>query len=334
MGNPFDKIKAENAQIRQSYGGGKTSLNIERFAKSYGSIYDEYADATSKIRSINTADIKKAMEAETKRTENELASKQRKAAAFSMLTQTLTQLPQVITGLAAVLGKTKNVKAGDNSASAQATIQQAEQQLQQAKTQQTNYASQIADAERTKGEQSQIVTTQEAERVKQQGLVDQYKQQEKDLQASLDNGTDSVLASANKDLAPAEKMKTTKTVKDKNGKTKQVEDASLKKQKETAIANAKKKIEDRKTALNAEIAKAKANKEAAQKANAAAIEARDEAQAQVDNLKNQINELTPKKDKLGKEIKQLESEIQRIKGGSTTQTNGQQQTGGSEPSTR
>lgn len=335
MGNPFDKIKAENAQLRTNNGNsGGTSLNIERFTKSYASIHDEYREVSANVRSVS-ANVKAEMEAETKRIEDEQNKRLKKAALFSLVGTVATQLPQIVTGITSLLSTTKSIKAGDTSASAQSTLQQAEQKLQQAKQQSTSYGQQITEATTQKPQYEQTVKDQEAERIKQQGLYDQYKQQEDTLQASLDNETDSAIVSAKSELADAEKMKTTKTVRDpQTGKTKQVEDASLKEQKEQKIAAARKKIEDRKTALKAEIAEAKKNKETAQRANAAAIEARDNAQLKVDELRDKINELTPKKNKLDNEIQQLEAEIRRIKGDTTTQTQTGQKPNGSEPATR
>lgn len=328
MGNPFEKISAENAKLRENYGGSSTSLNIERYAKSYSSIYDEYASVSSELRGISS-DIKAEMEAETKRTEKELQKQQNKAALFSFINTAATQLPQIVTGITSLINTAKGVKTGDTSG-----LQNLEQKLTQAKQQSTTYGNTLNEANSQKPTYEQQVKDQEAERVKQQGLYDKYKQQEEDLQASLDNGTDSQLAAANKELTEAKNMKTTKKVRNAQGQIKEVEDATLKANKEQKIKDANDKIEKRKQELKEAIAKAKADKEAAQKANAAAIQARDEAQAKVDELKKKINEITPQKTKLDNEIKQLEAEVQRIKGGSTSTTTTTQKTGGSEPSTR
>lgn len=329
MASPLDRIEARNIERNKNNGTNSTSLGIERYQKDYASIHDEYASITSEVTSLST-DVKAKMEEETKKTEKELQKKLNRAAVYSFI----GQLPQIATSITSLIQTAKSMKAGDTSG-----VQNLEQKLAQAKQQSTTYANTLNEANSQKPVYEQMVKDQEQERIKQQGLYDKYKQEEDDLQASLDNGTDAELKSAKDALTKAEAMKTTKTVRDpQTGATKQVEDANLKAQKEKAIKDANEKIEKRTNELKEAIAKAKANKEAAQKANATAIEARDEAQAKVDELKKQINEITPKKTKLDNEINQLTAEIQRIKGGSTTSTTQTTQatrtTGGSEPSTK
>lgn len=315
MGNPFDKIKTETAQINANRGIQQNN-RVQTWQQSYASIYDEYNAMSADIKSLSV-NVQAEIDKEIQETQERVEKQQRNAAILSFVTSASAALPGLVSAISSTISASKAMKAGDTSASAQTKLQQMETQLSQAKTQSADWGRQIADATNAKPTAEQTVKDQETIRVEQQKLFDKYKGEEETLQASLDNETDSQIVAAKGELDRANAMKTTKTVSDGQGGTKEVEDPQLKLKKDNQIAAAQRKIEERKAALKAEIATAKENKEKAQRANAEAITKRDEAQEQVNRYKATINDLTPKKNNLDGQIKQLEAEIARLKGDGT-----------------
>lgn len=305
MSNPFNSILTNGSKSVGSSSGQKTSLNIERFEKSYASIYDEYKAASTELRAIST-DAKAELTKEVEATEKKLKSEMKKAALKSFLTSAATQLPNLATSITALLGTAKNTKAGDTS-----NLQQMETQLSTAKDQVNTYNLAIKAATSEKETAEKTIAEQTPISQQQQRLIDQYKNQEETLQASLTNETDSQLVAAKSEKKEAEQMDIMKT----DPATGQLKESStLKQQRDAKISAANQKIEERKQQLENEIAEAKRNKDAAIKAKESADNLIKEAEQKLTESKNTITSLTPRRDKLNNEIQQLTTEIARIKG--------------------
>lgn len=310
MSNPFNSILTNGSQSVGSSGGQKTQLNIERFVKSYASIYDEYNAASTELRAINT-DAKAELTKEVEETEKRLKKEMKKAALKSFLTSAATQLPNLATSITALLGTAKNTKAGDTS-----NLQQMETQLGTAKDQVNTYNLAIKAATTEKETAEKTIAEQTPVSQEQQRLIDQYKNQEETLQASLTNETDSQLVAAKSEKAEAEQMNIMETDPTTD---QQKESPTLRQQRDARIAEAERKIEERKQALQTEIAEARKNKNAAIEAKATADNLIKEAEQKQTEAKNTIASLTPRRDKLNTEIQQLTTEISRIKGTSSTE---------------
>lgn len=319
MGNPFDRIKAETAQIKGADYNSSPALQrtVRTNEESYASIYDEYKAASSDLTSISDVDIKAAMEQEVQDTQDRLNKQMRTQAWISFGQQVATALPGLITSVSSVLTMSKATKAGDTSAAGQSTLQQLQTKLTEAKTQSTTWGQQITDATNAKPTAEANVTKYNQESVDQQKLFDEHDGKATNLQNSLDNESDSVIVSAKEELTTAKNMKTKKTVTDAQGNTKEVEDPTLKQQKDQAIQAAERKISERKEALKTEIANEIKLRDEARDKKRIADENKARAEEDVTRYKNTINELTPKKNQLDSQIKQMESEIARLKGEST-----------------
>lgn len=297
MGNPFDKIKTETAQINANRGIQQNN-RVQTWQQSYASIYDEYNAMSADIKSISV-NAQAEIDKEIQETQERVEKQQRNAAILSFVTSASAALPGLVSAISSTISASKAMKAGDTSASAQTKLQQMETQLSQAKTQSADWGRQIADATNAKPTAEQTVKDQEAIRVEQQRIVDD---QSDIITTETQNKTN-----AERDLATAQAMPD--TIPDPKDNTKTITNP----EKQPAID----KATEAKRIAEEKIAEATRKKEEAQRANADAITKRDEAQEQVNRYKATINDLTPKKNNLDGQIKQLEAEIARLKGDGT-----------------
>ena len=299
MGNPFDKIKTETAQINANRGIQQNN-RVQTWQQSYASIYDEYNAMSADIKSLSV-NAQAEIDKEIQETQERVEKQQRNAAILSFVTSASAALPGLVSAISSTISASKAMKAGDTSASAQTKLQQMETQLSQAKTQSADWGRQITDATNAKPTAEQTVKDQEAIRVEQQRIVDD---QSDIITTETQNKTN-----AERDLATAQAMPD--TIPDPSDNTKTITNP----EKQPAID----KATEAKRIAEEKIAEATRKKEEAQRANADAITKRDEAQEQVNRYKATINDLTPKKNNLDGQIKQLEAEIARLKGDGTEQ---------------
>lgn len=322
MGNPFDSISTKGSQSVGASGGQRTQLNIERFVKSYASIYDEYNSASAELRAINT-DAKAELTKEVEATQKRLKSEMKKAALKSFLTSAATQLPALATSLTSLLGTAKTIKAGDTSASTTKTVEQMQQELTTAKEQVSAYDQAIKSATAEKTTAEETITEQARVSTEQQKLKDQ---------ADTDIATENTnIQKAKDDITKAEGYIATATTNLNEAQNRVITDdptGALQRQKTQDINNATAELKRAEQAkADAEQAKkqAETKKEQAEARRKEAIENKNkadnlkaEAEAKKKEAQTTITTLTPKRDKLKTEITQLESEIARIQGSKTT----------------
>lgn len=322
MGNPFDSILTNGSQSVGSAGGQRTQLNIERFEKTYASIYDEYSAASAELRAINT-DAKAELTKEVEATQKRLKSEMKKAALKSLLTSIATKVPAAATSLASLLGTAKTIKAGDTSASTTKTVEQMQQELTSAKEQVNAYNQAIKSATDRKTTAEESITKNTQVSTEQQKLKDQ---------ADTDIATENTnIQKAEGDIKKAEGDIATATANLTEAQNRVITDdptGDLQRQKTQDINNATAELRRAEQAkADAEQAKeqAETKKEQAEARRKEAIETKNkadnlkaDAEAEKKEAQTTITTLTPKRDKLKTEITQLESEIARIQGTKTT----------------
>ena len=327
MGNPFDKIKAETAQIRGTGYNNQSSgqISVENFKNQYASIYDEYYSTAGEIKQASV-DAKAEMEKEVQETQDRLERQQLTQSWISLGSTLLSTIPSMLNTIAAA----KAMKTGSATAGAgQTKLSQLETALTQAKSEYSTMNKNITDATNAKSGVEQTITAKKAEETKQQGVVDTASGNAQKVRQSVNDRSHAKISAADGQLRTAEtNLSNAKalpdTIPDPNNPQNQIPNQ----EKTTKVQQAKEEVRLAEEAVKKAEAEAEAEakglEDTAEREKDKLNTIKEElstAEAQKKEYSDKINDLTPKRDRLGNQIKQLEAEITRIKGDGTTEAN-------------
>ena len=328
MGNPFDKIKAETAQIRGTGYNNQSSgqISVENFKNQYASIYDEYYSTAGEIKQASV-DAKAEMEKEVQETQDRLAKQQRTQAWISLGSTLLSTIPTMLNTIAAA----KAMKTGSaaTAGAGQTKLSQLETALTQAKSDYAAMNKSIADATNAKNGVEQTRIAKKAEETTQQGVVDTASGNAQKVRQSVNDRSHAKISAADGQLRTAETNLSNAnalpdTIPDPNNPQNQIPNQ----EKTTKVQQAKEEVRLAEEAVKKAEAEAEAEakglEDTAEREKDKLNTIKEElstAEAQKKEYSDKINDLTPKRDRLGNQIKQLEAEITRIKGDGTTEAN-------------